>query len=889
MLEKLKHIDSRINERIFDYFLPLKPARFLSGQAESLKAQLPYETYISEGGRYFFILTDGGLGTFWDIEPISHELQSEQALKEILSGVTKIFEAVSGPRFTFQFIYDCSPSPSITGIDQWSEPTTFPQKVLMERIKFISSLANDPGDRPRLVQRSCKVFLRIETNQKVSSKGLKKQSAHDQQFLEQAEIMAEAVTALKDNAKILEDVLQSCAKLKLSRGTPDDFITFLRKDLSGSTSKVNGLDPKRRIGDQIVNGHLEWNNDGIEIGSDTWEVLSWSDQPNVKFDGMLTELLKIDAPIRCIVNIRPNDNRHGLESLANAVKNGGDALKERQRDEVYETEKRLAYGERLLGVSVHIMLKNQDRKISDPANLRGGENLAKQLSASTNIPFFVEKFASQAVFMACLPFCYSKNVAGFVGRECRVLSSAVSAYLPLFCGTKGDDKPCQLMQSRSGEAIWINPRCSPTNPHLAILGSSGGGKSFYLSNFILSELATDPDAMIFHIDCITSCEYLAKAVGEEIGANVMKPPETFPNLFKGEITKERLPTIVSVIDLAVDLTAGDRLSAAEKVILSDAITKTYRDNLSYSSSVYEGGNESTLGKYVSSSKSRRVPRLSEIVNSFTAVCQKKGVDESVGEKLREKLLPLFGSGPYSILFDKEDYEEDAAKAGYYLYDLVGVQGDKTLATITSLIVISDVLRVLNQKQNRGRKGLLVIDECGVNLSGRSEYLETFVNEKWPTLRKKGIVCIGITNKADHYSDLPAPSTIWSISANKLILPMTKDDITIAEKKRLIEDPTKIELIKSLRKKKGQYSECLWIGESMSGTFSYVPTGYDYWTAVNQDHDVFNLEYIHSLLGSYREAIIFLAGKYPMGVLDQYDDPRPFTPDEQQAIKEELKC
>jgi len=270
MLEKLKHIDGRINERIFDYFLPLKPARFLSGQAESLKAQLPYETYISDSGRYFFILSDGGLGTFWDIEPISHELQSEQALKEILSGVTKIFEAVSGPRFTFQFIYDCAPSSTIIGADERVEPKTFPQKVLRERIEFIRSLANEPGDRPRLVQRSCKLFLRIETNQKVSGKRLKKPSAHDQQFLQQAEIMAEAVTALKDNAKILEDVLQSCAKLKLTRGTPTDFIKFLRKDLSGSTSQVNGLDPQRRIGDQIVNGHLEWNNDGIEIGNDTW-------------------------------------------------------------------------------------------------------------------------------------------------------------------------------------------------------------------------------------------------------------------------------------------------------------------------------------------------------------------------------------------------------------------------------------------------------------------------------------------------------------------------------------------------------------------------------------------------------------------------------------------
>ena len=117
--------------------------------------------------------------------------------------------------------------------------------------------------------------------------------------------------------------------------------------------------------------------------------------------------------------------------------------------------------------------------------------------------------------------------------------------------------------------------------------------------------------------------------------------------------------------------------------------------------------------------------------------------------------------------------------------------------------------------------------------------------------------------------------------------MTTDDIVMAEKKRLIENKTYLELIRSLQKRKGQFAECIWIGESMSGTFSYVPTGFDYWTAVNQDHDVSNLNFVRKSAGSYQLAIKYLAEKYPAGVTCDYGDPRPFTEDEKTKIKKEL--
>lgn len=853
---------------LFSRFLPESSYGFLNAKAQSLADLLPYEGAIVDKARTLFLMSDDAIGTIWELEPLSHEILSGDQFEDALSQICKVFEMVSGSRVTLQFIFDSRSSERFVE-PEWSDsPQTFAQRVAKHRIGEIKKLAFDEGDKLKLMRRRVFLTLRVE----LKASGARKRNL-EAQIYEKTDLLTEAVHRLRDHSNIIEDLIESQCKMGVRNLTRDEVVFFLRDSLHDMKTRADGSsyfkeqdnhNPYDRLSRSMINGHVRWSGDAVGVGQDTWEVMSWSGQANQVFDGMMTELLKVDQPIRCVLNVRPTNNTSGLDAMADAVKNGGDAARERQREEVMEAEKRLVYGEKLLSASFHIFFRNTDLGIDADTELRQAQNFCQKFQATTNIPVFVEKFAAFSVFMACLPLCYSRKVAGYLARECRVLSGGIGPYLPIFAGTKGSPNTGQLMQSRAGEALWISLRSSATNPHLAVLGSSGGGKSFWLSNYILSELAHKPDTMVFHVDLITSCEYTAKACGEDGGYSLYKPPKGFPNIFAGEINPERLPTIISVINVAVNLVSEAKLDAAEKVLLGDAILKTYKQNRSYATSKYVMGEEG-LGRYETTDGKIRVPRLSEVVDSFSVICQEKSISEEVGQSLREKLLPFFGSGPYSIIFDQEAYAAEGAKAPTYsLYDLQGIQADKVLTTLTSLIIISEIERIADEPANAGRSGLLIIDELAVTLGGNSEELEEYVKAKWITLRKKGWVCIGLTNAAYHYADIAAPASIWRVSANKLILPMNKSDIADARKKGLITDQHHLALIGSLQKKRGSYSEGLLIGECMQGSFCYVPTGFDYWLAANQRADVENIEAIYEAAGSYQKAIEILANHYPMG-------------------------
>lgn len=884
MLRKLEH---KLFSHIYERFLPINPPEEILGQADSLAAMLPYENSFEDNGRDIILLSDGAIGTMWEIEPIAHEIESNESLERVVKSIASLFDMIVSERITFQVHYSIRPSKDFPRPSWVKAPQNFAQKVMVERIKAIENLASAPGDRPTLKKTSIYLTLRVETKERF---GLDLALGDETDIFSGIKgLITEALHLLRDSASTVENHFDLAVQKPLKRLGCGDLIQILRARLHSErqkdgakyfSEKPGGSGPER-IANEIINGSVEWTRDALMLGGeDLIEVLSWSSEPSGEYVGMMTELIKGNAPLDCVVNIRPLNQSDDLSRLAEELKGGGDARRERQKREVALTEDRLAYGEKILSVSLHILYRNQGVTLSMGSECRKAREFSKAFSNST-LPVFVEQYAALPIFLSTLPFCYSKKVAGFLRRERRVLSGTIGSYLPLFSGSLGVDRFGQLMQSRNGEALWIDHRASETNPHTAVLGSSGGGKSFYVSNYLTSEFALHPDLMVFIIDSITSQENLVKTFGEECGARFIKPPESFPNVFSGKIDQARLPFLISIIGVAVNLVSEARLSAPEKVLLSDAILKVYDDNSSFAKEEYVISEDSdTLGGYKSTSGKTRLPRMSQIVDSFYGVCDKKNISHDLANTLREKLLPFFGSGPYSVLFDQEAAEEESGRAaGIYLYDLEHIQGDRVLTTIVSLVIVAEMNRLINDPANKGRPGVLLIDEAGVNLGGASEELVDFVKNAFIRFRKLNIVCKTLTNNLEHYQKLPALKAAWSLSANKIILPMEKDEIPNLKKSQLLQNPYYYDLIGSLVKKNGAFSEFLYLGNAFNGSCAYVPTGYDYWLAINKNEDVHNFDAVFSRLGSRREAVRALADRFPMGVRDSRGDLRKLTEDE----------
>ncbi|MEB3209559.1 MAG: hypothetical protein VKK63_11690, partial [Synechococcus sp.] len=244
----------------------------------------------------------------------------------------------------------------------------------------------------------------------------------------------------------------------------------------------------------------------------------------------------------------------------------------------------------------------------------------------------------------------------------------------------------------------------------------------------------------------------------------------------------------------------------------------------------------------------------------------------------------FGNGPYANLFDQEETQrEDEPSVGLTIFDLAEL-AKGPLRTIVTLILIADIERQFNLPQNAGRRGCLIIEEAGVNLSGASEALENYIKDAFARFAKRHITCGAITNQIAHYVELSACKAAWNTSATNIILPVVQE----GERKRLSElthDDYITELAKSLDKRPGEFSEFLWLGDDVRGSVAYVPTGHDYWLAANHAGDTEPLAYAKEAFGSWQSAVDCLAEIAPMGFRDAHGTMRVPNQEERTAINQ----
>ena len=188
---------------------------------------------------------------------------------------------------------------------------------------------------------------------------------------------------------------------------------------------------------------------------------------------------------------------------------------------------------------------------------------------------------------------------------------------------------------------------------------------------------------------------------------------------------------------------------------------------------------------------------------------------------------------------------------FMFFDLSGVKTDELLCPLTAIICLSEILRNIRKKENIFVPGIIVVDELGI--IGNIPAVAAFIQDAWATFRKLRQMCIGITNDVDHYQVRPACKTVWNISPNKYILHMPAEQISkaITDAPKLFEADVG-NIVSSLRKLDGAFSQGLIMSDHGCGTFMYVPTGFDYWLAVSQPIEKSNLLEILNVIGNEKK-------------------------------------
>ena len=182
-----------------------------------------------------------------------------------------------------------------------------------------------------------------------------------------------------------------------------------------------------------------------------------------------------------------------------------------------------------------------------------------------------------------------------------------------------------------------------------------------------------------------------------------------------------------------------------------------------------------------------------------------------------------------------------------LYDFGAIE-DPTVRSLTLFVCVAEVIRQVMRPENRGRPGVLLVDEAGVLLSQPGEAgaeLVRFVQTAWKTFRKLGVSCIGSTNEPADYAEKAGPRTIWFNSPTKVFLRLKPDNLKLAR----IEDRAKGRPApdrgsaprrardESPKGRRGLQPKGMWVSDETRGTFTYVPNGYDTWLAASKPLEV----------------------------------------------------
>ena len=881
-----------------DFFIdkisPRKPHAMFT-QGESFKNFLPYVTADEDfDGRQIYILSDGSLGIMWSLSLIPHETLHQNVLTEKLESFSNLFNFQSDD-VALQVIFDSNLESKSEFANTFCSDSSIAEYILNKRIHTLLSENNLNKPLKR------KVFLTL----RLANKGLmslEKISSGDHSETE-AEIrnFNEIKRTLTQYSQEIEYNLKH-ADIKFKTVEVDEFIYNLRETFHSLDSiKSNDClktkyDEDKTISSQILKGFIEATPNAIGVEKDTWEVLSWIDQPPSVYHGMMSKILMLDLPFKMVLNIRRCADISDLEKKKFMLKNATDSMGELQKNEIKSTQDRVARGENLLFLSIHMIVRNRNLETIKTKEIGVGKSIVSRMKTLTNTDFILEKYAAPAIFLMSLPFGYSKVCSGFSGREKRVLSRNMAPYLPILGGFQGTKTPMQLMVARAGNLIWLNPFDSETNAHLAVIASAGGGKSFFAQNMMMSFVARyfNKKPLVFIIDKKTSYEIFARVVGESIGSQIIKPPKSFPNIFRGKMDEFRLPVVVGILKTAITLVTKDaELGAIEDMILTQAVKETFEQNSLDATTDFHEGNlvEKQSGKI-------KIPTLSDVVKNLFPVCAQFQLSKSIAEKLWQYFSPFLENGPYNNLFNSiENDDLDPQTPGVSLYDIDHVSTHPVLSTITTQIILSEILRQIRRPENIGRPGMLVIEEVGVLAEGSSE-LTAFIQDAWKTFRKLGFSCVGLTNEVDDYLKKPGAREIWNVSPHKIILKMTNEDLGKAlagdEKTApLIGNKLFGNIIGSLKKEDGKYSQGFWLADDASGSFTYTPTGYDYWCASSKPievHTVNELAQIYSGAGfdkPYFESIKWLEKNFPLGIRNKDSSLRKLSENELAVIRESL--
>lgn len=416
-----------------------------------------------------------------------------------------------------------------------------------------------------------------------------------------------------------------------------------------------------------------------------------------------------------------------------------------------------------------------------PTKINEAEQTLKSIYKSCGWDIARDNYVGIQSFLATLPFTQSEGLfedLEKMGKTKTMISWTCANVAPLQAEWSGVDSPMMLFFGRRGQPMFWNPFRSQRNYNVAVVGTSGSGKSF-----LMQELVTGIRGFggkVYVIDDGRSFMNSCKLQGGQFvefgsGSKICLNPFSIINMKAAEKDSEYEDEIIKLIKsmVAQMCKATEAVSDFENGLIEQAVIKTWN----------EYREEATITKirdYLNSQEDHRAKDLAMMMTSY-----------SVG-------------GIYGNLFEGEaNIRLDNLLMVFELAELKSKKELQAIVMMFLMFLVSEAMYFGDRKTPIA----LVIDEAWDLLHGEGTkfFIEGFARRA----RKYGGTLITGTQSINDYYKNSTTEAVINNTEWKLILSQTKETIAELERsKKIVMDEFLKRSLSSLRKVDGEYSELI---------------------------------------------------------------------------------
>jgi len=589
---------------------------------------------------------------------------------------------------------------------------------------------------------------------------------------------------------------------------------------------------------------------GFVLDSHHYRVISLKEIPSFTTPGMFSSetnhhgcLLDLTKNFMIVINFNVPDQAAALNlirlqkslSFMYASNFMGDTnVEETQRkkeidDTILEIFKG---GNKLVSPRIHFILNEDNKEKADKScdqiliflNQHGCEGVREDIIGAS-------------LFLSSLPFNFDNYYDNFTRRHKRMVSTNLSDMLPVYGSFRGTKTPAQLYLNRRGEIAFFDPFDSNTNPHCVLIGSSGAGKSFFATDMIFQQMRLD--SHIFVLDKGESYKKICSVLNGQYVKFEFDQPLTI-NPFSKKPDSE---SIAFLVELLSQMASGgderDRLKREEEGFIQNAIYKVYEQS--------SGDREITLSDVI---ELMRDPKFNEV----------HGVGENMGRTLSLRLSKFSKNGPYGKFFDGPN--QFNLESRFTVFELANLSSHKDLQLVVLLNIMFYITKLVSSKELIAKRKFLMIDEAWTLLKLKNT--ADFITNAFKTFRKYRCSTMAITQELADITRQESGIAILANAANKIILKQELNVVDLLKDGMALPQST-VDILKTLKTLKGQYSEALIITDSSSGVIRLVSYPFLYWIANTEPVNNQYLEKIIKEKENLIEAIHFSAKEFPYGI------------------------